>query len=193
MRIKFKMLTFTQVVSQTTGSSWGLLLGAKYTNIRFFPSALHSHPTLSQRVWMLLWLLCDSRSSAYWIHRRLVVSRSIGAIGDSTSRCRSHTHDRTGVEIKRQEKCACSITENYLSGRGVEFHHDAGTHVPCSDRVDPLVRKECERRPVTQCQVVPETTGSDGSCVQRDTSWPAVHETLTVVALLPLQRSVYYW
>ncbi len=27
-----------------------------------------------------------------------------------------------------------------------------------------------------------EAAGSDGSCVQRDTYWPAVHETLTVVA-----------
>ncbi len=34
----------------------------------------------------------------------------------------------------------------------------------------------------THCQAVSEAAGSDGSCVQRDTYWPAVHETLTVVA-----------
>ncbi|KAI2645737.1 enzymatic polyprotein [Labeo rohita] len=38
------------------------------------------------------------------------------------------------------------------------------------------------RRPVTHCKAVPATAGSDGSCVQRDTFWPAVHETPTVVA-----------
>ncbi len=39
-----------------------------------------------------------------------------------------------------------------------------------------------QRRPVTHCQAVSEAAGSDGSCVQRDTFWPAVHETPTVVA-----------
>ncbi len=62
------------------------------------------------------------------------------------------------------------------------FDHDAGTYVPCSDRVDPHGSQESERRPVTHCQAVPETAGSDGSCVQRDIFWPAVHETPTVVA-----------
>ncbi|KAI2657234.1 hypothetical protein H4Q32_021341 [Labeo rohita] len=37
------------------------------------------------------------------------------------------------------------------------------------------------RRPVTHCEAVSKTAGSDGSCVQRDTFWPAVHETPTVV------------
>ncbi len=37
--------------------------------------------------------------------------------------------------------------------------------------------RESERRPVTHCQAVSKTAGSDGSCVQRDTFWPAVHET----------------
>ncbi len=42
--------------------------------------------------------------------------------------------------------------------------------------------RKSERRPVTYCQVVSETAGSDGSCIQRDTYWPAVHETPTVLA-----------
>ncbi len=62
------------------------------------------------------------------------------------------------------------------------FDHDAGTFVPCSDRVDPRGSQESERRPVTHCQAVSEAAGSDGSCVQHDTYWPAVHETPTVVA-----------
>ncbi len=80
------------------------------------------------------------------------------------------------------EKCAFSSTENHLSGRGVGVDHDAGTYVPCSDRVDPHGSQESERRPVTHCQAVPETAGSDGSCIQRDIFWPAVHETPTVMA-----------
>ncbi len=103
------------------------------------------------------------------LHRRLVDSSSIGAVGDSASRCRSRPYERAGVKTKRQEKCAFSITEDHLSGRGVGFDHDAGTYVPCSDRVNPHVSQESERRPVTHCQVVSKTVGSDGSCVQRDT------------------------
>ncbi len=64
----------------------------------------------------------------------------------------------------------------------MEFDHDAGTNVSCSDRVDFHVSQESERRPVTHCQAVSEIAGSDGSCVQLDTIWPAVHETPAVVA-----------
>ncbi len=42
--------------------------------------------------------------------------------------------------------------------------------------------QESKRRPVTHCQSVSKTVGSDISCVQHDTFWPAVHETPTVVA-----------
>ncbi len=90
-------------------------------------------------------------------------------------------NESVGVKTKRQE-CAFSITENHLSWGSVGFDHDAGTFVPCSDRVDPRGSQESERRPVTHCQAVSEAAGSDGSCVQRDTYWPAVHETPTVVA-----------
>ncbi len=45
-----------------------------------------------------------------------------------------------------------------------------------------LTTVKTQRRPVTHCQAVSEAAGSDGSCVQRDTFWPAVHETPTVVA-----------
>ncbi len=75
-----------------------------------------------------------------------------------------------------------SSTENHLSGRGVGSDHDEGMHVPCSNRVNPHVSQENKRRPVTHCQAVSKTAGSDVSCVQRDTFWPAVHETPTVLA-----------
>ncbi len=112
----------------------------------------------------------------------MVDSRSIRAGGGSTSRCCSRSHESVGVETERQEECAFSITENHLSWCGVGFDHDTGTYVPCSDRVDPHGSQESERRPVTHCQAVSETAGSDGGCVQLDTYWPAVHETPTVVA-----------
>ncbi len=54
--------------------------------------------------------------------------------------------------------------------------------IPCSDRVDSHHSQESKRRPVTLGQAVSKTAGSDGSCVQCDTFWPAVHETPTVVA-----------
>ncbi|KAI2650264.1 Adenylosuccinate synthetase [Labeo rohita] len=94
----------------------------------------------------------------------------------------TRTFINVGVETECQEKCAFSITENHLSGCGVGFDDDAGTSVTCSDRVDPHCSRESERRPVTHCKAVSTTAGSDGSCVQRDTFWPPLHETPTVVA-----------
>ncbi len=116
------------------------------------------------------------------LHQRLVDSRSIRAGGGSTSRCCSRSVESVGVKTERQEECAFSITENHLSWCGVRFNHDAGTYVPCSDRVDPHRSQESEGRPVTHCQAVSEAAGSDGSCVQCDTYWPAVHETPAGVA-----------
>ncbi len=116
------------------------------------------------------------------LHRRLVDSHSIRAGGTSKSRCCSRSLESVRDKTERQEECAFSITENHLSWCGAGFDHDAGTYVPWSDRVDPHGSQESEGRPVSHCQAVSEAAGSDGSCVQRDTYWPAVHETPTVVA-----------
>ncbi len=116
------------------------------------------------------------------LHRQLVDFSSFRADGGSTSRCRSCSDERVGVKTKCQEKCVFSITEDHLSRCGVGFDHDAGTFVYCSDRVDSHYSQERQRRPVTHCQAVSKIAGSDGSCVQRDTFWPAVYETPTVVA-----------
>ncbi len=116
------------------------------------------------------------------LHQRLVDSCSIRADGCSASRCRSCPHESAGVKTEPQEMCAFSGSENHLSGRGVGFAHDAGSYNSCSDRVDPHRSREGEKRPVTHCEAVSETAGSDGSCVQRDTYWPAVYEIPTVVA-----------
>lgn len=95
-------------------------------------------------------------------------------------RCCSRAHERSGVKNKWQEKCAFFIREHHLTGQGVGFDHDAGTIVTRSDRVDPHRSRKRERRLVTDCQSI--CAGFDGSCLQCDTSWPAVYETPTVVA-----------
>ncbi len=38
-------------------------------------------------------------------------------------------------------------------------------------RIDSIHTNESQRKPVTHCQAVSKTAGSDGSCVQRDTFW----------------------
>ncbi|KAI2644944.1 Transposon Ty3-I Gag-Pol polyprotein [Labeo rohita] len=78
-----------------------------------------------------------------------------------------------GLRLKRQEKCAFSTTEDHLPGRGVGFDLDAGMSISCLDRVDPHLSQESQNRPVTHCQTVLDTVGSDGSCVQQNTFWPA--------------------
>ncbi len=101
------------------------------------------------------------------LHRWLVDSSSIRAVSSSTSRCHSLSHERLGVKAKRKEKCTSSSTEDDLSGCCVGFNHDAGTSVSCSNRVDPCDSQKSERRPVTHCEAFSEAVGSDGSYVQR--------------------------
>ncbi len=116
------------------------------------------------------------------LHWRLVDSHSIRADGGSALRFSSCPHESAGVKTERQEKCAFSGSENHLFGRGVGFAYDAGSYDTCSDRVDPHHSCEGERRPVTHYEAGSETAGSDGSCVQCEIYWPAVHETPKVVA-----------
>ncbi len=73
---------------------------------------------------------------------------------------------------------ACSATLLVPSSTGTRRPGSSGS----ADLVNPHGSQESERRPVTHCQAVSETARSDGSCTQRDTYWPAVHETPTVVA-----------
>ncbi len=204
-RLKFRMLTVKQVVSQIRSEDWFVTIDLK--DAYFHMSILPSHRkflrfafrgkayqyrvlpfglALSPRTFTkcvdAALAPCDSGHPHTQLHRRLVDFSSFRAVGGSTSRCRSRSHERIGVKTKCKEKCAVSIPENHLSRRGVGFDHDAGTIVPCSDRVDSQHGQESQRRPVTHCQAVSKTVGSDGSSVQRDTFWPAVHETPTVVA-----------
>ncbi len=50
---------------------------------------------------------------------------------------------------------------------------------PAPVRLSPV---PSERRPVAHSEAFSKAVGSDGSCVQRGSFWPAAHETLAVVA-----------
>ncbi len=205
-QLKFKMLTLRQVVSQIRSKDWFVTIdlkdayfhvsihpchrkflrfafGGKAYQYRVLPFGLALSPRTFTKV--VDAVLAPLRLQGIRILNYiddLADSSSVGDGGGETSRCRPRSYETVGVETKRQEKCAFSGSEDHLFRRGVEFDHDAGTNVACSDRVDFHVSQESERRPVTYCQAVSEIAGSDGSCVQRDTGWPAVHETPAVVA-----------
>ncbi len=97
-------------------------------------------------------------------------------------RCCSHSYERVGVKTKFQEKCAFSITEDHLSGRGVGFDHDAGTFFSCSDRVDSHYSQESQRRPVFQTVKQFQKLLGLMAAASNVIPWSAVHETPTVVA-----------
>ncbi len=203
MRLKFKMLTIKQVVSQIRSEDCFVTIDLKHARFhisilpqhrkflrfafrgkayqyRFLPFGLALSPHTFTKC--MDGSLVTPRHPHTKLHRRLVDSSSISAVSSSTSRCRSHSLERLGVKAQRKEKCASSSTEDHLSGRGVGFDHDAGTSLSCSYRVNRRDSQESERRPVTHCEAFSKAVGSDGSCVKRDNFWPAAHETLAVVA-----------
>ncbi|KAL0148452.1 hypothetical protein M9458_056262, partial [Cirrhinus mrigala] len=168
MRLKFKMLTINQVVSQIRSEDWFVTIDLKdaYFHVsilpqhrkflrfafrgeayqyRVLPFGLALSPHTFHKV-----CGCCSGSAAIpghphtQLHRRMVDSGSIGAHGGSTSRCCSRSFERAGVETERQEECAVSITENHLSRRGVGLDHDAGTFLTCSDQ-GPVLGAPCHR------------------------------------------------
>ncbi len=123
-----------------------------------------------------------TRHSHTQLHRRLVDSRSIRADSGSTSRCCSRSHGSVGVKTECQEECAFSITENHLPWCGVGFDHDAGTFVPCLDRVDPRGSQESERRQSLTVKPFQRLLGLMAAASNVIPIGPAVHETPTVVA-----------
>ncbi len=157
------MLTVKQVVSQIRSEDWFVTIDLKYAY--FHVSILPRHSKF---------LRFSFRGKAYQYR--------VLPFGPALSPRTSRSDEIIGVKTKCQEKCAVSITEDHLSRHGMGFDHDAGTFVSSSDRIDSHYSQESQRRPVTHCQAVSKTVGSDGSCVQRDTFWPAVHETPKVVA-----------
>ncbi len=86
-----------------------------------------------------------------------------------------------GVRLNAKKSVLSPLQRTTYLGVVWDFNRNACVSVPCSYQVDPHDSQESERRPFTNCKAVSETAGSDSSCVQCDTFWPAVHETLTVV------------
>ncbi|KAI2647016.1 Transposon Ty3-G Gag-Pol polyprotein [Labeo rohita] len=151
-RLKFKMLTIKQVVSQIRSEDWFVTIDLK--DAYFHVSILPQHRKFlrfafrgeAYRYRVLPFGLalspphlyevcgCSSGSTATpghphtQLHRRLADPSSVGDGGSSASRCRSRSHEGAGVETERQEKCAFSTTENHLSGRGVGFEGKPTSH-----------------------------------------------------------------
>ncbi len=103
------------------------------------------------------------------LYRRLVDFSSVASVGSSASRCRSCQHEKLGLRLKRQEKCAFSFTEDHFPGRDMGLNVDAGAPVTGTFRVHPVGCGKNKARPVTHCQTVSETVRSYGSSIQGDT------------------------
>ncbi len=205
MHLNFKMLTVKQVVSQIRSEDWFVTIDIKdaYSHVSILPSHrkflrfAFRGKAYQYRV-LPFGLALSPRTFTKCVDAALAPLRLQGIrilnyidnwliLAHSEQMAVRH-RDVVLAQMKELglslnvKKCVFSITEDHLSRRGVGFNHDAGTFVYCSDRVDSHYSQERQRRPVTHCQAVSKIAGSDGSCVQRDTFWPAVYETPTVVA-----------
>ncbi len=107
--------------------------------------------------------------SHYELYRRLVDFSSVASVGSSASRCRSCQHEKLGLRLKRQEKCAFSFTEDHFPGRDMGLNVDAGAPVTGTFRDHPVGCGKNKARPVTHFQTVSETVRSYGSSIQGDT------------------------
>ncbi len=140
MRLKFKMLTLRQVVSQIRFEDWFVTIDLK--DAYFHISILPTHRKFLRFAFggeayqyrVLPFGLAPSPCTfTGCVDAALALLRLQGVrilnytFGGSTSRCRSRSHESAGVKTERQEKCASSGSENHLSGCGVGFDHDAGT------------------------------------------------------------------
>ncbi|KAI2654598.1 Transposon Ty3-G Gag-Pol polyprotein [Labeo rohita] len=172
MLLKFKMLTVKQVVSQIRSKDWLVTIDLK--DAYFHISILPQHrkflrfafrgEACQYRV-LPFGLALSPCTFAKCVDAALTPLRLQGIrilnyiddwliLAQSEQMAVQHrSHERAGVETERQEEC------------GVGFDYDAGTFVTCSNRVDPHCSHESERRPVTHCEAVSTTVGSDGSCV----------------------------
>ncbi|KAI2668522.1 Transposon Tf2-11 polyprotein [Labeo rohita] len=199
MRLKFKMLNINQVVSQIRSEDWFVTIDLKdaYFHVSILPQhrkflrfafrgeayqyrvlpfglALSPHTFTKCVDAALAPLRLQGIRILNYIDDWLILAQSEQVATQHRDVVLDHMKE-LGLRLNAKKK-------DHLSRRGVGFDHDAGMFVSCSDRVDPHCSHESERGPVTHCQAVSTTAGSHGSCVQRDTFWPAVHETPTVVA-----------
>ncbi|XDV14274.1 hypothetical protein PO909_002450 [Leuciscus waleckii] len=192
-KLKFKILTLKQIVSQIRSEDWFVTIDLK--DAYFHVSILPQHrkflrfafggEAYQYRV-LPFGLALSPRTftkcmDAALVPLRLQGIRILNDIDDWLILAQSEQQAvrHRDVVLAVMEKCAFSITEYHFSRCGVGFEDDAGTFVSCSYHFDPL---SGETRPVTHCQIVSENIRSHGSSVQRYTLWPVVHETVVVVA-----------
>ncbi|KAL0203138.1 hypothetical protein M9458_001156, partial [Cirrhinus mrigala] len=158
LRLKFRMLTVRQVVSQIRSEDWFVTIDLK--DAYFHVSILPQHrkflrfafrgEAYQYRV-LPFGLALSPRTFTKCVDAALAPLRLQGVrilnyIDDWLILAQSEmvavrhrdvvlAHMKAlGLRLNAKEKCAFSITEDHLSGRGVGFDHDAGTFVSCSDR-----------------------------------------------------------
>ncbi len=77
--------------------------------------------------------------------------------------------------LMKKSRSVVARPENHVPGGGMGLYNDAGTIVSCSYRV------HLGDGPRYHCKALPKIAEAHSSCVQRNTFWPSVHETPTVV------------
>ncbi|KAL0195548.1 hypothetical protein M9458_009120, partial [Cirrhinus mrigala] len=158
MKLKFKMLTIKQVVSQIRSEDWFVTIDLK--DAYFHVSILPQHrkflrfafrgEAYQYRV-LPFGLALSPRTFTKCVDAALVPLRLQGIrilnyiddwliLAASESLAVQHrdvvlAHMKAlGLRLNAKKSVLSSITEDHLSGRGMGFDHDAGTSVPCSDR-----------------------------------------------------------
>ena len=113
--------------------------------------------------------------------RQLAHTGPVSRNGSSASRCRPWPHSALGVEAQHKEERVDTRPTNYILGRGLGLNDDAGTHVSCTHRVHFDHNNQGEARPHHHSETLPQSVGPHDYSIQRDTFWPAAHESLAVV------------
>ncbi len=195
MRLNLKMLTLKQVMSQIRSEDWLVFHGR--SKRRIVPCL---HPSSSQEVPEVCFCgqsvpISGSSLRPYTLAPH--VHKLCGCCSGSTDGLILDQSERVavghqyvilahikelGLRLNTKKSVLSPLQKTICLCVVWDSTNDAGTSVPCLDRVEPHGSHESKRRPVIHCQAVSKTAGSDGSCFQCDTSWPAEHETPRVVA-----------
>ncbi len=206
LKLKFKMLTLRQIVSQIRSEDWFVTIdlkdayfhisilpyhrkflrfafGGKAYQYRVLPFGLALSPrTFTKCVDAALVPLClQGIRIMNYIDDWLILAQSHQLAVRHRDVILAHMK-KLGLRLNAKEKCAFSITEDHFPRRDMGLNVDAGAPVTGTYRVHPIGCEKNKARPVTHCQTVSETVRSYGSSIQRDTCWTVAHEIPPVVA-----------
>lgn len=115
----------------------------------------------------------------YYINVWLFLAQC-GADDGLASRCHPCPHESMGGSRLNAKKSIFVYYRGPLFRCGVGFDSIAGTSVSCSYWLDPHSGEQIKLGHSLSNSF--ETVRSDGSCVQRNTFWPAVQENFAVMA-----------